>query len=605
MRSPREIKFRLRQEAANALLAVSSPHLELTAETPLPDLPDPAAVSNAIRNSDSARQLVATADEILQGRVPIFDQVIDYGPKVAWRRDPQRGIETPPSYFRRIPYLDVAAVGDHKLIWEINRHQHLVLLAQACVISGRAEFAEYVFSQLEDWWKENPFQRGINWTSALEVAFRALSWIWIWHLIGDRMATPFRQHFLAELYRYGLHLEYNLSIYFSPNTHLLGEAVALHALGRLFPKFPRADHWKTLGRTIVREHMGSSVKPDGSYFEQSTYYHVYALDMFLFRAAIEDVPESYRDGLCRMAHFLGSIVNADGQLPFLGDDDGGRFFSPFGSRSRFARGTLAAASVLTRRCFFAYDEHDLTETALWWLGPERCQRVLSAERNPQATALFNDTGIVSFRRGPVSALFDAGPFGPGSAGHSHSDTLSLVVSVADREVLIDSGTFSYMDPESRRYFRGSSAHNTVRIDGCDQGIAAGPFRWAQTPEVKLLEFTSDATRDYAVGICCYQGFTQKRTIGFANNVFSVVDQIEGPAGEHHIEQFWHFAIEPVELAPGRWAIGDVAEFIAEGGVVEPSWRSRCFGSKEPAWVIVVRRRSTLPLTLNAAIRIRS
>ena len=47
------------------------------------------------------------------------------------------------------------------------------------------------------------------------------------------------------------------------------------------------------------------------------------------------------------------------------------------------------------------------------------------------------------------------PFGPGSAGHSHSDTLSLVVSVGNQEVLIDSGTYSYMDPEWRSYFRGS------------------------------------------------------------------------------------------------------------------------------------------------------
>ncbi len=166
---------------------------------------------------------------------------MDYGPSIAWRRDPQRGIETPQKYFRLIPYLDLAAAGDHKLIWEVNRHQHLVLLAQACVVTGRNEYFDAVVRQLEHWWAENQFQRGINWTSALEVGFRALSWIWIWHLLGAKMPAAFRQRFLAELYRHGLHLEYNLSIYFSPNTHLLGEAVALHAIGRLFPDFPRAD----------------------------------------------------------------------------------------------------------------------------------------------------------------------------------------------------------------------------------------------------------------------------------------------------------------------------------------------------------------------------
>ena len=604
MRSPREIKFRLRQEAANALLALSSPNQDLTANTPLPLLPDPGAIADAVRDSDYSRSLVQTAEETVHGRVPVFGQVIDYGPKVAWRRDPQRGIETPAAYFRRIPYLNVAAVGDHKFIWEINRHQHLVLLAQACVISGRGEFAQYVFNQLEDWWNENPFQRGINWNSALEVGFRALSWIWIWHLVGNRMTEPFRQRFLAELYRHGLHLEYNLSIYFSPNTHLLGEVVALHALGRLFPKFPRADRWRTLGGDIVREHMESCVKPDGSYFEQSTYYHVYALDMFALHAVLEDVHASYYDGLSRMAEFLASIVSADGQLPFLGDDDGGRFFSPYGDRTRFARATLATVSSLTGKCFFPSTKPDLAEIALWWLGPERCAKDL-AKVAAVTSRVFRDTGVVVMRRGPIVALLDAGPFGPGTAGHSHSDTLSVVAAMGDQELLIDSGTFSYMDPEWRDIFRGSSAHNTVRIDGRDQGVAGGPFRWARKPEVKLLEFASDATRDYAVGLCCYQSFTHRRSVEFSGNVLSIVDQIGGPEGEHEIEQFWHFAQEPRELSPGTLAIGEAGEFTAEGGSVEPSWRSRCFGSKEPAWTVVVRRRSTLPLTLHAGIRMKS
>ena len=603
MRSFRELSFRLRQEAANALLYFSPPNLKLQAAAPLDVLPQPSAVSEALRDTDYARDLVRLADEIVQGRIPLFGNVVDYGTTVAWRRDPQRGSETPQKYFRQIPYLEVAASGDHKLIWEINRHQHLVLLAQACVITGRDEYFGAIVRQLEHWWAENQFQRGINWTSALEVGFRALSWIWIWHLVGERMATDFRQRFLAELYRHGLHLEYNLSIYFSPNTHLLGEAVALHAVGRLFPAFPRADGWRKLGREIVRGHMNACVKNDGSYIEQSSYYHVYALDMFAFHTVVENVSESYRDGLARMAEFLASIINESGELPFLGDDDGGRFFSPYGPRARFVRGTLATASLLLGRRFFAYSQHDVEEVALWWLEPEQC-----AKSNGDAmefhSRVFEDSGIVVMRRGPVCALFDAGPFGPWSGGHSHSDTLSLIVSSGDREVLVDSGTFSYMDPEWRGAFRGSAAHNTVRIDGRDQAISAGPFRWAQTPKVQLLEFASGTDRDRAVAACRYQGFLHTRTVEFVNSrEFVIVDLIEGTAGEHLIEQFWHFANEPRELARGTWAIGDIAQFTAEGGVVEEGWRSRCLGTKEAAPVIVVRRRSTLPITLHARLRL--
>ncbi len=603
MRSFRELSFRIRQELANAVLYASTPNLQLHAPTPLEFLPDPTLVGEALRNTAYALELTRIADEIVQGRVPIFDEVIDYGTAIAWRRDLKRGIETLQRYFRRIPYLDPSAAGDHKLIWEVNRHQHLVLLAQAYVITGSDIYRDTVFRQLKHWWTENPFQRGINWASALEVAFRALSWIWIWHLLGVKMPADFRRRFLAELFRHGLHLEYNLSIYFSPNTHLLGEAVALHALGRLFPTLPRAGHWRALGREIVHGHMHTFVKEDGSYFEQSSYYHIYALDMFAFHALLEDVPDSYLHRLANMAEYLASITNEGGDMPFLGDDDGGRFFHPYGQRSRFAGGTLATASLLLEKRYFPYTKQDTEEIALWWLGPEGF-KTAGGDAFTLKSHVFQDSGVVVMRSQKVSALFDAGPFGPLSGGHSHSDTLSLVVANGHREVLIDSGTYSYMDPEWRELFRGSSAHNTIRIDGHDQAVPVGPFRWVQKPDVKLLEFISSEGNDRAVAVCRYLGFSHQRTVRFTNgSEFEIIDELDGPAGEHDIEQFWHFGASPRESTAGTWHIGDVAEFSVEGGSLEEGWRSRCFGSKEAAPVIVVRRRTTLPVKLRAELRL--
>jgi hypothetical protein len=49
------------------------------------------------------------------------------------------------------------------------------------------------------------------------------------------MPEPLRRGLLTELYRHGCFLERNLVPYISPKAHLLGEAVALHALGVLIP----------------------------------------------------------------------------------------------------------------------------------------------------------------------------------------------------------------------------------------------------------------------------------------------------------------------------------------------------------------------------------
>src|SRR5271157_4869746 len=422
MRSLKEISFRFRQEVANVVLLFASSQRDLCAEAPLEGLPSPTAVGDAVRETPYAVRLVELADQILLGQIPVFATEINYGPTVAWQRDPLRGAEAPRGYFRFIPYLDPEVSGDHKWIWEINRHQHLVLLAQAFVITGRTLYFDEVLRQLEHWWTDNLFQRGINWASALEVAFRALSWIWIWHFLGTSMSPEFRRRFLDELYRHGLHLQYNLSIYFSPNTHLLGEAVALHAIGRLFPEFPRAAHWRKLGRDLVREQMRVQVKKDGSHFEQSTYYHVYALDMFLLHAALEETTDEYREGLSRMTDFLASMVTSNGDLLFLGDDDGGRVFYPFGERAQFARATLAAASLMLDEAIFNYSERDVEEIAIWWVGPEKCRIGRSASAPPLSPSVgdragtlsraFTEYGLVVMRRGDVSALFDAGPFGP-------------------------------------------------------------------------------------------------------------------------------------------------------------------------------------------------
>src|SRR5581483_6251926 len=260
---------------------------------------------------------------------------IDTGPEIRWRRDYAHGVESGTAYFRRIPYLDFSTVGDHKFIWELNRHQHLVLLAQAFLLSGRPELTSEIFIQLESWFDQNPFQRGINWASALEVAFRTLSWIWVYHLSAPQMPEKFRRRFLTELHHHGRHLAENLSVYFSPNTHLLGEAVALHALGALFPAFPESPGWLKRGARIVETQLDFQVQPDGSHFEQSTYYHVYALDLFLFFYLVNGRPEKLRPALTRMAEYLHWLLGPSRSIAFLGDDDGGRVFHPFGERDRF------------------------------------------------------------------------------------------------------------------------------------------------------------------------------------------------------------------------------------------------------------------------------
>lgn len=612
-RSWDEIRFRLRQEVINFWFATLPPHLPVPAMEKHSDrsavLPEPTAVIAQLKTTPFASECIRIAEAILKHRFPMLGDTLDTGPEIHWRRDYTVGVETDAAYFRRVPYLDVNRAGDHKNIWELNRHQHLVLLAQAYLFSGRRDFLEGLVAQLESWLAQNPFQYGINWASALEVGFRALSWIWIHHLVGDQLNEPFRRRFLEALYRHGLHLEVNLSYYFAPNTHLLGEAVALHAIGILFPWFPHARRWQETGARVVCKELDRQVLADGCHFERSTYYHVYALDMFLFHGILSGIDAVYRKKLIRMAGFLDSILGTSETLPYFGDDDGGRFFHPYGARNRFGLATLATCGQLLDHPEWIRNDHDREEQAAWWLRTPSAS--IQKQINMHNSAQFADCGLVVMVAGNIQLIVDAGAFGPGNAGHSHADTLSVVLRQDNEQLLVDPGTYTYVgDPAWRERFRGTAAHNTVRIDGSDQAIPRGPFAWGTKPEVEVLRWESSASRDVLTAACSYAGFRHQRTIVFNKNDLWIVvlDRLEGPPAEHKLEQFWHFGVPVRQCLPRCFQIGTKALIafdatttprLFEGG--DYGWVSPVLGVKSTAPVVCVEQSSALPSSLATLI----
>ncbi|HYP13182.1 MAG TPA: alginate lyase family protein, partial [Bryobacteraceae bacterium] len=613
MRSAEEIRFRLTQEAMNVFLWVARPAPPAGPFLPSSTLPDPSAVAKKLKGSQWASDTEAIARGICGGNLPLLGIKIDTSGGLHWRRDYVSGIETPPDYFRRVPYLNAAVAGDHKVVWELNRHQHLTLLAQAFVLTADPEFLNEIERQLTTWFDQNPFQCGINWASALEVGFRALSWIWVLHLAGSALSGPVQQRLRTELYRHGLHLEYNLSRYFSRNTHLLGEAVALHAIGRLFPQFPKAGRWERLGAEIVRGELQYQVLPDGAHFEKSSYYHVYALDFFLLHYLLSGRPTDYQPVLGRMAEYLDALLGPGRQIPFIGDDDGGRLFYPYGIHNRFGRATIATAAVLLDRSDWEWELEDLYPQAIWWIGPAAVQdeSAPKAKWQPRSTR-FEHSGLVVSAAGDTQVLVDAGSFGAGRGGHSHSDTLEILVRNATGELLVDPGTFTYVgDPAWRDWFRGSAAHNTVRINDLDQAEAAGPFVWRTKPEVVVHAWQTGTEFDFLDAAWSYAGFTHRRRFLFLKpGLILIADRVDGAAQDkQRIQQFWHTGPVCRDIGPSCYSLDHGVLAIAEGHAVAHEvggvngWRSRALGHKEASPVVVVTLEQELPVVAGAAIEI--
>ena len=575
----------------------------------------------------------AAADAIREGRFDLLGyRSLSFGDPIDWHLDPISGRRCPEVHWSRIDPLDPTGCGDARLIWEMNRHVALVTLGRAYRLTGEAVYAETAAGLLRDWMRANPPGLGINWASSLEVGLRLIAWCWAMTLL--RRARAFSQPAFRALLRdwiaaHASHVARYLSSYHSPNTHLTGEALSLFYAGVLFPELPPAWRWRALGERILSREIHQQVLTDGVYFEQSTGYQRYTVEFylhFLVLAAENGISPGLEVSrrVQEMLDFLLYVRTPAGRLPQIGDADGAALV-PLDERDADDPAPLfSTAAVLFDRPDYAWAAGSLAPETVWLLGARRAASFQSLHAAPPDAApsrVFAAGGYVVMRSDwtPVAhqLLFDVGPLGcPATAGHGHADLLAIQCCAFGTPYLVDAGTYVYTrHPEWRERFRGTAAHNTVRVDGADQAETDGPFRWRDRPVARLRGFTSSTDSDAACAEHdAYRRLpspvTHRRTVVFQKpSHWIVVDDLEGD-GEHRWELRYQFAPMPVSIEADGWvrAIGPNGALLvrvlagvphdlrlsdgddAPGG----GWVSPAYGRRVPAPQLVVSGRSTLP-----------
>ncbi len=568
----------------------------------------------------SVSSIVASAQRIRQHRFDLLGyQNLDYGADIDWHLDPVHGKRGPRKPWFQVKFLDFQEVGDSKITWELNRHQHLVTLAKAYRLTGDENFAAEIASQWRHWQRENPYPIGMNWASNLEVAFRTLSWIWTYFLLqGTPAMTPeLSQEWLRGLALNGRHIETYLSTYFSPNTHLLGEAVALFFLGTLFSEHPSARRWQQRGWATVLDAAKRQVRADGFYFEQSTYYHVYALDFFLHARILAtcngvDVPAEYDATLIKMLDAL-CVVGRAGIVPSLGDDDGGRVFDASRNRAEHLLDPLATGAALFQRGDFKFVSGGLREETLWLLGArglDEFERLDSVQPSGDSVAL-KESGLylIADPECGQQMVVDSGVQGPGAAGHGHADALSLNLAGNGLMLLTDPGTLEYVGDtaDARTRFRGTSAHNTLCVDGQDQADGIPPFAWANLPAVKTERWVTG--QEFTLFVGTHDGYrrlagpvTHQRWVFHRKAHFWLVRDVATGQGEHELELRWHLGPSLSPKSARDYVFGSDQENFAIVTTEGHGWSqsaergdwSPAYGRQERATVVTFGTVATLP-----------
>ncbi len=579
-----ELASRSRQEVSKrleraGLLGPRAPWVQLTAPVePVPFFE--GAVSGetsallARRLPGARQELLASAEALLGGRFDLLGhRGLDFGDPMDWHLDPTTGRRAPLVHWSRLDSLDAVMVGDSKVVWELNRHHWLVRLGQAYRLTADERYAAASARYVREWLQANPPGLGINWVSSLEVALRLIAWGWLLHLLrGSAALTPaLVREMRTAMVAHAAHVARYLSYYFSPNTHLTGEALGLVYAGLLLPEHRQAARWRALGAGILVREAERQVFPDGVYFEQSVCYQRYTVDIYLHLLALGaraglPRPRGIGERVERMLDFLLALRRPDGSMPQIGDADGGRLLPLAPRVADDFRDLFSTAAALFGRTDYAWAAGALAPETVWLLGPGGASAFEALVPAPPAGApsrCFREGGYVVMRSGWEARahqfVFDAGPLGcPMSAAHGHADLLSVQCAAFGEPFLVDPGTYGYAEPAWRDHFRGTAAHSTVTVDGQGQAVPAGPFRWQRSAAARLHRWQSDEVYDFADASHDAYGRLEdpvahrRRVLFVKPRYWVVVDDLAG-AAEHAVAVRFQLASMPVAVGAAQWA----------------------------------------------------
>lgn len=481
----------------------------------------------------------------------------DMGPDIDWHANPH---------------------GDPEWTYCLNRHEFLTELGRAYWYTGDEKYTIAFKEILIDWIEKNPmpdldwmlnvpseisrmyFMKQGNWRP-LTIGIRLYtSFIpCFYHFLDSPEMTP---HFLIRMLMSMVeHARHNRAYYtrhksyfnVSPNWGLM-ESNGLAHMGILFPEFKEAGDWRDTALARLEEQIRLQVLPDGMQVERASGYHLVCTFCFLqiLDLALRNrvrVSDTYMKTVEKMIDFILGILKPHGYYPMLKDGDES---DVFGARASYGlwedinnlnmledgndlRWVLKTGARLFNRPDMLYAATHGKEGSLPKIGSVAAPH---AGFYTMRTGWNHDDLYLTFTCGPLGVMDQ-------NCVHGHADALSIDVSGYGETLLIDPGRYLYEGPE-RLWFKGTSAHNTVVVDGEDSSVLADEWMFKTKANSFCRCWSSSDALDYVDGF--HDGYQRlhdpvvhRRRICFVKPHFWVILDDLTARTYHTYEQYFHFA----------------------------------------------------------------
>lgn len=472
-----------------------------------------------------------------------FDQINIFGSSLEyrdisgnWHRDFIHNISWPIDW-----HWNIAKVrndgSDVKVPWELSRCHFLLPLAIRYKKTGQEKYASRIVGTIASWIRLNPVGKGVNWTCAMDVAIRAVTWLVVYQQItrSSSLHKEFKWEFYKSIYSHGRFIESNLEGpgWYAAN-HYLANLTGLFFIGALVPACSNTStRWTAFAARELEREILRQVNNDGGCFENSTSYHRLSFELFFYPYWLGGklgyvFSPLYKNRLMKMIEVVSSINKPNNRIPQIGDNDSGRLLD-FGEHVLDHRYILdiGALQFDMEKLVRSTNELSKTAKALYGMSHLPIEKKYKRVASEPKLSCFEDTGWYVLEIQPWWGIFNTGPRSPSiqHPGHSHRDRLSFELTYESENVLVDPGTFVYTsDPIARQRFRSAAYHNVLCTDASGEPDEDA-FYQEPLASAKVREATSNEQGIRLVAELDCDRIAWSRTINVNVHEYSVFDKV--------------------------------------------------------------------------------
>ena len=425
---------------------------------------------------------------------------------------------------------DLKKTSYRLVCFRLNSFRWLLSLSDAYRATNDIKYLETGFALIENWQKSNgKLIQGDKWNPYV-IAERLMNWIGFVSCYAERLDRDIDKYarWIAS------HAdELNRSVEFQLGAnHLLSEGRSLMYAGN----FLNNEKLYQRGKRILFKEFKIQFLNDGGHYERSVSYHVESLQQYfeavwLMQHINDDSNIEMARNLYEPYCFLNAMIGPDGTIPLLND---AAYDYPFDAADFLYTAKILYGEAPKQAKQGVYSKR--------WLNMEPISNATNWKTKKR---LFAETGLYVDRFNiegqEQSIMFDIGNNGPDSnLGHAHADALSLLWTVGDKRILVDSGVFTYEPGEQRNLCRSTKAHNTVEIDDKSSAEIWSAFRVAKRGHTKLLTYKD--VKEHVIISASHDGYCycladpvlHNRTIIRWKNreAFAVKDELLGSKEKH-------------------------------------------------------------------------